>query len=320
MSELGEHAGSRLSPMVSVIMPAYNAAAWLPRTLASLAAQDYSAPRYELILVDDGSTDNTADVARRFAASWSGTMRVLTKANGGPGSARNWGVADSQAEVIAFIDADCAAAPDWLRSLVTPLAESDAAGIGGAIVGASPMGWVATYLEATGLYRQRVRHGQVDYLLTGNAAFRRAALQAVDGFKEHAWAEDADLSFRLRAAGYSLLVTQQGRVVHYGAPTTMRALARELYRYGCGSYWQSRHWPHGRQPAHELVRHAGAIVLSLGLALRLTPRVGWWAALRYWPLVVVEHGAFCWGILTARWGHTRPQEATLARVSDEMSG
>jgi cellulose synthase/poly-beta-1,6-N-acetylglucosamine synthase-like glycosyltransferase len=320
VSEAGEHATSRLPPMVSVIVPAYNAAAWLPRTLASLAAQEYPTSRYEVILVDDGSLDATSEVARRFAASWPGTMRVLKKANGGPGSARNWGVADSHSEMVAFLDADCAATPDWLRSLVTPLAESDAAGIGGPIIGASPMGWVATYLDATGFYRQRVRHGQVDYLLTGNAAFRRAALQAVGGFKEHAWAEDADLSFRLRAAGYSLLVTEHGRVVHYGAPSTVRALARELYRYGCGSYWQSQHWPQGRQPAIELVRHAGAIVLSLGLALRLIPRVGWWTALRCWPLVMVEHGAFCCGILTARWGHTRPLQATLARVSDGTAG
>jgi cellulose synthase/poly-beta-1,6-N-acetylglucosamine synthase-like glycosyltransferase len=294
---------------VSVVVPAYNQAAFLPRAIASLFAQDFPLSRYEIIVVDDGSTDGAGAVAERLAATWTGAMRVLTKHNGGPASARNMGVAQSQAEIVAFMDADCCAAPNWLSSLVCHLTETAAAGVGGPISNARSANWVASYTDASGLYRHRVRRGMVDYLLTANVAFRRSALVAVGGFSEHAWAEDADLSFRLRAAGHTLLLAADGIVVHYGAPTSTRALRRELYRYGHGSYWQSRHWGSERAPLREFIRHAGAIALSPLLALRLTPRLGVWGALRSWPLVAIEHGAFCQGLLA---GHL---SATVHRPS-----
>jgi glycosyltransferase involved in cell wall biosynthesis len=106
---------------VSVVVPVYNQAASLPRTLASLFVQDLPASDYEIIVVDDGSTDGTDAVARRLATSWSGAMRVLTKHNGGPASARNLGLAHARGEIVAFMDGDCAAAPNWLSSLVRAL-------------------------------------------------------------------------------------------------------------------------------------------------------------------------------------------------------
>ena len=72
-------------------------------------------------------------------------MRVLTKRNGGPASARNLGLAQSHAEIVAFIDADCRAAPNWLSSLVRLLSETNAAAVGGPIVNANSTNWVASY-------------------------------------------------------------------------------------------------------------------------------------------------------------------------------
>jgi GT2 family glycosyltransferase len=175
-----------------------------------------------------------------------------------------------------------------------------AAGVGGRIINSPSGNWVATYLDASGLYRHRVRHGTVDYLITPNVAFRRAAFEAVGGFREGPWAEDADLSFRLRAAGHTLLLANDGIVVHYGLPTSVKALAQKLYRYGYGSYAHSHQWASERAPLRELMRHAGAVVLSPLLALRLTQRLGIRKALSSWPLVIVEHSAFCYG-LCAGW-------------------
>jgi glycosyltransferase involved in cell wall biosynthesis len=285
---------------VSVVVPVYNQAAFLTRAIASLYAQDLPAARFELIVVDDGSTDGSGDAARRLAATWSGVTRVLTKRNGGPASARNLGVAQSHAKIVAFMDADCRAAPNWLSSLVRTLTETNAAAVGGPIVNAASTNWVASYINASGLYRHRTRRGKVDYLLTANVAFRRSALLEVDGFSEGAWAEDADLSFRLRAAGHTMLLADDGIVMHYGSPTSVRALARELYRYGYGSYAQSHQWGGKRSPLREFIRHAGAVALSPVLALRLAPRLGLARACGCWPLVVVEHSAFCSGLLSGR--------------------
>jgi glycosyltransferase involved in cell wall biosynthesis len=303
---------------VSVVVPVYNQAGFLPRAITSLFAQDFPASRFEIIVVDDGSTDGGGAVAQRLAATWPGALRVLTKRNGGPASARNVGLAQSQAEIVAFMDADCSAAPNWLRCLTQRLTETDAAGVGGPIINADADNWVAAYITASGLYRHRVRRGEVDYLLTANVAFRRSTLAAVGGFSERAWAEDADLSFRLRAIGYSLLLSPDGTVMHYGSPTSVKALARELYRYGFGNYVQSRHWESSRAPLREFIRHAGAVALSPWLALRLTPRLDLWRACASWPLIVVEHSAFCCGLLGARLRQPRSrqpidEDAALAR-------
>ncbi len=285
---------------VSVVIPAYNSAAHIERLLASLVAQTYPRDRYEIILVDDGSSDDTAALAEQALARWGGAGRVVRKTNGGPASARNVGIHASSAEIIAFIDADCVADADWLASVTQPLA-GGAAGAGGPLRNVAPPGWVTGYLDACQFYRQRERDGVVDYLLTANVAFRRDALLRVGGFTERpgVWAEDADLSFRLKQEGYALLLASSGAVTHFGSPGSLRSLARELYRYGFGAAVLSRNWRNGRTPASEFIRHGGAAALAPLLALRLRRRVGLARALSFWPLITVEHLSFCWGLCMA---------------------
>jgi len=287
-------------PSVSVVIPAYNSAAHVGQLLASLFAQTYPRARYEIILVDDGSRDATAAVARRTLARWDGASRVLRQRNGGPASARNAGLRAASADVVAFIDADCVADPDWLASLIRALA-TGAAGAGGPVRTRASAGWVAGYLDAAQFYRQRAHGAAVDYLLTANAAFRRDALARVGGFIERpgVWAEDADLSFRLKRQGYTLARAFAGAVTHAGAPSSPLGLSRALYRYGFGSAALSRGWHNGRTPVVEFIRHAGATALAPLLALRLRRRVGLARALSYWPLIALEHASFCCGLCVA---------------------
>ena len=296
-------------PAISVIVPTYNRVDFLNGCLSSLLAQ--TQPNYEIIVVDDGSTDDSADYVRQMATNWTGSLRLICQPNGGPASARNRGWRDSQAEIVAFIDADCAASSErWLEELTGALNRSGAAGIGGPIVDPDPRSRVAQYLETAGFFRQRVRHGQVDYLLGGNVAFRREALAAVGGFREdrRVWNEDADLSFRLLKADYRLAVTDQAGVWHYGAPTTFMALAQSLYRYGYGSALMSAEWQNRRTPLRELARHSGAFILSPALALRYAPTVGLRRALGFWPVIATEHAAFVGGLLNGLWQRTaRPR-------------
>lgn len=288
------------APSVSIVIPAYNSARHIPRLLESLFAQSYPQDRYEILLVDDGSTDTTASVAERAFAGWRGRGRVIRKPNGGPASARNAGFRASSSDVIAFIDSDCVADPNWLAS-VTPMLTEQAEGVGGPLRNVSPPGWVSDYLDACEFFRQRIRNGQVDYLLTANAAFRRDALARVGGFDERpgVWAEDADLSFRLKQEGYTLLLAPTGAVTHFGSPSTVRSLCRELYRYGFGAATLSRNWRNGRTPLTEFIRHGGAAVLAPLLAVRLSHRVGLSRALSFWPLITLEHLSFCWGLCIA---------------------
>lgn len=105
---------------VSVIVPARNAQTTLARTLEALAAQDLEEP-FEVLVIDDGSTDATASLAR----SAPGPVTVLQQAAAGPAQARNLGVAHSTATALAFCDADVFPEPGWLRAGVGALAEAD---------------------------------------------------------------------------------------------------------------------------------------------------------------------------------------------------
>ena len=188
---------------------------------------------------------------------------------------------------------------DWLAAIVQVLQQEAADGVGGPIANIMPPGWIARYLNCVNFYRHRVRHGQVDYLLTANVAFRRSALIQVGGFHEEpgVWGEDADLSFRLIQSGHRLLLAQEGRVRHYGAPVSLAGWARELYRYGKGNAVLSRNWGNGRSPLVEFVRHGGAVLLAPLLALRQWRCAGVMWAISFCPLIVVEHSAFMVGLV-----------------------
>jgi glycosyltransferase involved in cell wall biosynthesis len=287
-------------PSVSIVIPIYNRAGFIQACLTSLLAQSYPRERYEIILVDDGSTDGSAAKANVLLQEWDGQFQIIQKTNGGPASARNAGIRVSKADIIAFIDSDCVADPDWLEQIAGCLSGSDAAGVGGPLINIASKTWVSHYLNSTSFFRHRVRHGRVDYLLTANAAFRRAALLAVNGFSEAGvWGEDADLSFRLIQKGHTLLLAKQGIVTHYGTPVSLRGLIKDVYRYGYGNCVLSRNWKNRRTPLVELMRHGGAIVLSPLLALRhlRSAGIGW--AIAFWPLIVIEHTAFVLGLLSA---------------------
>jgi mycofactocin glycosyltransferase len=292
-------------PYVSVVVPAYNACEWLTTCLEALFRQTYPRERYEIVIVDDGSQDGTADQAKALGNQWEGALSVIQRENGGPAQARNAGVRASSGEVIAFTDADCAASPDWLVEMVAALIQGDGAAAGGPIHNHAYGDWVSRFLTASQFYRHRGRHGRVDYLVTANLVIRRAALEAVGGFHDgaHTWSEDADLSFRLAKEGYSLLLAPRGCVTHFGSPQSIRSLSRELYRYGRGSYALHRRWPGTRRPARELARRAVATLLAPVLALRCARRVGFWRSLTFSPLVVVEHTSFAAGIIRGMIDH-----------------
>jgi len=111
-------------PLVSVIVPAYNAAATIARTLSSVVAQTYT--NIEIIVVDDGSTDDTRHIAQTFAAHC-GSMRVIGQANGGVAAARNRGLAEAKGKYVAPIDADDVWHPDNLAKQVAALETTGAA-------------------------------------------------------------------------------------------------------------------------------------------------------------------------------------------------
>jgi glycosyltransferase involved in cell wall biosynthesis len=190
---------------VSVIVPALDASATLPRTLAALADQA-AAPPHEVIVVDDGSSDGTGAIAAKHGAT------VVRQARSGPAAARNAGVVASGGDVLAFTDADCFPTPGWLATGVAALADADL--VQGAVQPDpdAPVGpfdrtiWVE---RETGLYE------------TANLFVRREVFDRVGGFE--VWlepeigkplGEDMWFGWRARRAGARSAFSRAALVHH----------------------------------------------------------------------------------------------------------
>jgi GT2 family glycosyltransferase len=217
-------------PAVSVVVPTYNRAVSLGRLLGHLANCELPAGGAEIVVVDDGSSDDTAEVVARSPID----VVFIRQANAGAAAARNKGWRAARGAVIAFVDDDCVPSPTWLVDLVEALdREPGWAAVGGAI---EPLvdGMVARFVQAERLVGHGADERGVRYLVTANAAFRRTALEAVGGFDEDfpaAAGEDTDLGFRLAAAGMALGTTASALVLH-DHRTSIRGLYRTYHRHG----------------------------------------------------------------------------------------
>ncbi len=206
------------APSVSIIVPVYNRAGEIGDCLAALFDLDYPESRREIIVVDDASTDNSAQVVRTYP------VRLLTGAeNEGQSAARNRGVEAARGEIVAFIDSDCIADPDWLSALVPPFADPRVALVGG-YVGAWSHQTRLDRFEAVGSplnMGDRPLIGEGDrsvlYVPTCNMLVRRSAYLATPwGGLDPARrvGEDVDLCWRLMDAGHRILYLPRGRVRH----------------------------------------------------------------------------------------------------------
>lgn len=226
-------------PPVSVVVCAYNAGETLDDCLASLSAVTY--PRFEVVLVDDGSTDTTATIAARFPA-----VKVVRVPNGGLAAARNVGLAHATGDIVAYTDADVRVDPDWLTYLVQPLLASAVAGSGGPNVVPADDPWVAhAVARAPGGPTHVMLDDRIAEHVPGcNMAFRRTALEAIGGFNPVYLraGDDVDICWRLQAHGHTIGFAPAALVWHHHR-TSVAAYWRQQAGYGEGETWLEAHHP-----------------------------------------------------------------------------
>ena len=221
-------------PRVTVVIPAYNAAGTLADTLTALGTQTIGRDRFAVIVVDDGSTDDTAALAERLGAT------VIRQANAGPAAARNAGAAAADCDVVVFTDADCAPAPEFLENILAPLADPTVAGVQGAYRTRQTT-LVARFaqLEFADRYAFVARRPTIDLVATYAAAYRKTVFDAAGGFDTSfcvADNEDTELSYRLAAAGHRLVFAPAAIVYHRHPATLARYLRIKLRR----AFWRFR--------------------------------------------------------------------------------
>ncbi len=221
-------AGSTVNAIrYSVIVPAYNAARTLPQTLEALQRQTLPRDVYEVIVVDDGSTDDTAAVAARYG------VRVLCQENRGPAAARNAGVRIARGEIVLFTDADCAPREDWIERMVAPFRHPDIVGTKGAYL-TRQRSRMARFVqqEYEDRYDRMKRFPYIDFVDTYSAAYRRDVFLANGGFDTifpTASVEDQEFSFRLAQKGYKMVFVPEARVYHLHDESLREYVRRKVY-------------------------------------------------------------------------------------------
>ena len=256
------------SPLVSVIIPVRNGGDSIRSCLTSLAGVDYPADRREIVVVDNGSTDKTAEIVRGFPVSY-----VTAFERRGAPAARNAGIRAAQGEILAFTDADCAVTRGWLRAMVQAFDAPEVGAVAGEILPYPPK-------TAAERYASRIRHlspqkylarPRLPFAVFANLAFRRTVFDRIGLLDEHLIQGDStDFCTRfVRGTGLKLAYVPQAIVFHRHRATTWDFLAQQ-WNYGRGHallYIKYRDeipwgWRQTLQAYRDLGRAAGALAAS----------------------------------------------------------
>lgn len=215
-------------PRVSVIVCSYNGGKTLERCLESLKEVDY--PNYEVVLVDDGSKDNTQEIAARHP--WIVSIR---QENMGLSVARNVGGHAATGEIIAYTDSDCMADPDWLYYLVHTLTSGEYAGVGGPNISPPAEDWIQACVSAApgGPSHVLLTDVVAEHIPGCNMAFYKWAFEKVGGFDpEYRKAgDDVDFCWRLQQEGQVIAFSPAAIVWHYRR-FTLQAFRKQQEGYG----------------------------------------------------------------------------------------
>ncbi len=220
--------------LVSVVVPAYNAQGTIWQCLASLVKQSFPRDNFEILMVDDGSTDRTQQIIKQFP------VRYIHQTNQGPATARNKGAREAKGEIILFTDADCIADTDWIKQMVKPFANPEIVGVKGAYKNKEKR-LIArlAQLEFEERYRLLEKNRErIDMVDTYSGGFRRDIFLKVGGFDTSfsvANNEDTEFSYRLFFQNYKMAFNRRAIVYHLGHPKTLIQYLR--LKFGRG-YWR----------------------------------------------------------------------------------
>ena len=232
-------------PLQSVLIPAHNEAKVIAETIRHVLASDY--PNLEIIVIDDGSKDDTAEVVRTVFAD-NPRVRLITMANGGKATALNRGLAEARGEVVVALDADTYFPRDSIRKLVRWFSDPEV----GAVAGNAKVGnrvnvitrWQALeYITSQSLERRALATlGCITVVPGAIGAWRREVLQTLGGFPSDTLAEDQDLTISLLKADCRVLYDSTA-IAWTEAPDTVSGLIKQRFRWAFGTLqclWKHR--------------------------------------------------------------------------------
>lgn len=249
------------APFVSVIVPVRNCERTIGACVSSLLRADYPSERREIIVVDNGSKDGTAEIVRTFP------VRYLTEPRRGPSAARNRGIESSAGEIVAFVDADCVATTGWLRALVRKFEEPKVDAVAGEIVSYPPTTPAERY---SALRKPRWQEPALQqsrpFAVTANVAFRRRTFDRIGMFDPAlVRAQDKDLGWRFFSAGLNLSYSAEALVLHRHRQTGWGFFVQHV-GWGYGAALLHRKYGLPWSARHELRKQADLLVALAVLA------------------------------------------------------
>lgn len=211
-------------PYISVVVPAFNSERTIDGCIQALLNQTYPKDFYEIIIVDDASTDSTGKIAKSYG------VKVIQEGKLGRSAARNLGARRSSGEVILFTDSDCEPVPVWIDFMTKPFSDPDVVGVNGAyLTHQSSLVARFTQVEVEERYSRMTKLESVNFVDTYSAAYRRDIFIASNGFDETVDIdEDQELSFRLSRQGYRMVFAPEARVYHQHAETISHYVRRKF--------------------------------------------------------------------------------------------
>ena len=214
-------------PLISVVVCTYNGERTLRDCLEGLTALRY--PNYEVIIVNDGSTDGTLAITREFS------FRVISTPNMGLSSARNTGLSAANGEIVAYIDDDAYPDPDWLTYLASTFSSTEHVSVGGPNLAPAGDGWIADAVANApgGPCHVLLSDDEAEHIPGCNMAFRKSALQAVGGFdpRFRVAGDDVHVCWLLAERGWTLGFNPAALVWHHRR-NSVRAYFRQQKGYG----------------------------------------------------------------------------------------
>ena len=225
--------------IASIVIAVFNDERHIGQCLQSVLNQSLPRAQYEVIVVDDGSTDRSGEIVRQFPG-----VTYVRQDNAGPSTARNTGIILAKGVFIAFADSDCICPPAWLETFIRYLRQHpEAGGIGSGQVsppddsafGRALQGFLETAGLLGGYVKIEIVATETDHNASCNVMYRRKALLEIGGFRHKLFpGEDVDLDKRLVEQGYTIWFCPEIPVQHY-RPSTRKAWHRMLWKYGRSS-------------------------------------------------------------------------------------